>query len=108
VVAAAASFLAGAWLLWRYGPRGGRHPASGAVPRFYVRALRLLARRGFRRAPTETAREFSLRVQEKAPAVAVALARLTEIYERCRFGAGDLNAEETAAVAVSLAALRDR
>jgi hypothetical protein len=108
VVAAAASFVAGAWLLWRYGPRGRRHPTAGAVPRFYVRALRLLARRGFRRAPTETAREFSLRVQEKAPAVAVALAPLTAAYERCRFGAGALSAEEAAAVAASLAALRGR
>jgi len=108
VVAGAASLMAGAWLLWRYGPRARGHATSGTVPRFYVRALRLLARRGFRRAPTETAREFSLRVQEKAPAVALALARLTAAYERCRFGAGALSAEEAAAVAASLAALRSR
>lgn len=108
VVAAAASFVAGAWLLWRYGPRGGRHPTAGAVPRFYVRALRLLARRGFRRAPSETAREFSLRVEENAPAVAMALAPLTAAYERCRFGASSLSAEEAAAVAAALAALRGR
>jgi Transglutaminase-like enzymes, putative cysteine proteases len=108
VVAGAASLVAGAWLLWRYGPRARGHATSGTVPRFYMRALRLLARRGFRRAPTETAREFSLRVQEKAPAVALALSRLTAAYERCRFGAGALSADETAAVAASLAALRSR
>jgi len=78
------------------------------VPRFYVQALRLLARRGFRRAPTETAREFSRRVEEKAPAVAAALARLTAAYERCRFGAGELSPKEAVALEASIAALRGR
>jgi protein-glutamine gamma-glutamyltransferase len=108
VVAATVAFLVAAWMLWRHGPRAGRRVTSATVPRFYLRALRLLARRGFRRAPTETAREFSRRVEEKAPAVAGALARLTAAYERCRFGAGTLNPEEAAALEASLAALRGR
>src|SRR6266545_5221799 len=108
VVAAIVAFLVVAWMLWRHGPRAGGRATPATVPRFYVRALRLLARRGFRRAPTETAREFSRRVEEKAPAVAAALARLTAAYERCRFGAGALSSEEAAAVEASIAALRGR
>ncbi len=108
VVAAIVAFLVVAWMLWRHGPRAGGRATSATVPRFYVRALRLLARRGFRRAPTETAREFSRRVEEKAPAVAGPLARLTAAYERCRFGAGALSPEEAAAVEASIAALRGR
>jgi transglutaminase-like putative cysteine protease len=108
VVAAIVAFLVVAWMLWRHGPRAGGRATSATVPRFYVRALRLLARRGFRRAPTETAREFSRRVEEEAPAAAGALARLTAAYERCRFGAGALSPEEAAAVEASIAALRGR
>jgi len=108
VVAAIVAFLAVAGLLWRHGPRAGGRATSATVPRFYVQALRLLARRGFRRAPTETAREFSRRVEEKAPAVAAALARLTAAYERCRFGAGELSPKEAVALEASIAALRGR
>jgi hypothetical protein len=38
----------------------------------------------------------------------LALASLTAAYERCLFGASALSAEEAAAVAASLAALRGR
>ena len=108
VAAATVAFLVAAWTLWRFAPRARGRVSAVTVPRFYLRALRLLARRGFRRAPAETAREFSRRVEEKAPGMAAALARLTAAYERCRFGAGALSAEEAAALEASIAALRGR
>ena len=106
-VAVAALAVAG-WLLWRRstGPAGRVTPAR--VPRFYARALRLLARRGYRRGPTETAREFSFRVEAAVPGAAAAVARLTAAYERCRFGAAALTDEESAILEASLAALRSR
>jgi len=105
-VAVAALIVAG-WLLWRsFGPADRATPV--AVPRFYVRTLRALARRGYRRGPAETAREFSLRVEVAAPAVAAAVARLTAAYEQCRFGAAALTDEEAVALEACLAALRGR
>lgn len=68
-------------LRYRRGPR----PAP-RVPAFYARALRVLARRGFRPAPGETAREFLARVTAAAPTCAAPLAGLTGGYERVRFG----------------------
>jgi hypothetical protein len=78
------------------------------VPRFYLQALRALARRGFRRGRTETAREFSQRVEGAAPAFTSAVARLTAAYERCRFGEGALSPDETTALDAALASLRRR
>ena len=108
VAAAAGAVVVAAWMLRRYAPRMSGQVVPAAVPRFYLRALRLMARRGLRRAPAETAREFARRVETQAPGAAAALARLTAVYERCRFGAGALSAEEAAAVDASLAALRGR
>jgi len=107
-VAVVTLVVAGGWL-WRRrspGPAGRVAPAS--VPRFYTRALRALARRGYRRGPTETAREFSLRVEAAIPGAAAPVARLTAAYERCRFGAAALTDEEATALEASLAALRGR
>lgn len=72
---------------------GGRYLASrrrpsSAMPRFYRRTLRALARAGHRPQPSETAREFAARVTAALPAAAPALARLTAAYERQRFGDG--------------------
>jgi len=108
VAAAAAAVVVAAWMLRRRAPGISGHVAPAAVPRFYVQALRLLARRGVRRAPAETAREFAQRVEAQAPGAAAALARVTAVYERCRFGAGALTPEEAAAVEASLTALRGR
>jgi len=108
VAAAAGAIVLLAWVLQRYAPQTARRAGPAAVPRFYLRALRLLARRGLRRAPAETAREFAQRVEAQAPGTATALASLTAVYERCRFGAVALSPEETAAVEASLAALRSR
>jgi protein-glutamine gamma-glutamyltransferase len=80
----------------RAGERRARTPA------FYVRALRLLARRGLVPAAGETARELLRR----APAAwTPALARLTAAYERVRFGGVALTPAESADVDAALAAL---
>jgi protein-glutamine gamma-glutamyltransferase len=108
LLAAASALIVAGWMLWRYAPTAaGRMPPS-AVPRFYLLALQALARRGVRRGPTETAREFARRVYETAPGAATAFARLTAAYERCRFGAAALTPEEAAGVETAVLALRGR
>jgi len=102
----AAVALVVAWR-WRRGdavsaPRLGRRD----VPDFYRRALRLLARRGVRPAPHETAREFCARVQAEIPAWREAAGDLTSAYERVRFGGSSLAPDERAVLAHSLSALR--
>src|SRR5262249_61939615 len=71
----------------RPGAGAGRpgHP-RGRPPRFYERALKALARRGFSPEPAETARQFCTRAQLGAPALADSLASITTAYERARFG----------------------
>jgi protein-glutamine gamma-glutamyltransferase len=105
---AAGALIVAGWMLWRYAPTAGDGMASATVPRFYLRALRILARRGFRRGPAETAREFSRRVEGKAPGAATAFAVLTAAYERCRFGTGALTPEEDSRVEAAVVALRGR
>ena len=92
---------------WRRGD-GGARPRLGRrdVPDFYRRALRLLARRGVRPAPHETAREFCARIQAEIPAWSAAADSLTLAYERVRFGSALLAPDERAALAHSLTVLR--
>ncbi len=108
LLAAAAALIVAGWMLWRYAPTAAGRTAPPTVPRFYLLALQALARRGVRRGPTETAREFARRVHETVPGAAAAFARLTAAYERCRFGAAALTAEEAAGVAAAVLALRGR
>src|SRR5215831_8127759 len=54
-VAVAALIVVG-WLLWRRSSEPADRVTRAAVPRFYVRTMRALARRGYRRGPAETAR----------------------------------------------------
>jgi protein-glutamine gamma-glutamyltransferase len=57
------------------------------VPPYYRSALRLLSRRGARRAPGDTARGFAARVRERfEPLPALAFTRVTELYLAERFG----------------------
>jgi protein-glutamine gamma-glutamyltransferase len=81
-------------LWWRWAR--GRAVTLAAVPAFYARALRLLARRGLIPAAGETAREFAARAGGQAPACGAPLARLTEGYERVRFGGAHLDVTEIA------------
>jgi protein-glutamine gamma-glutamyltransferase len=102
---AAVAFVA-AWR-WRRGDRLVRQRAGRRdVPEFYRRALRLLARRGMRPGPDETAREFCARVQAEIPAWSDAAGALTLAYERVRFADAPLAPDERAALAQCLIALR--
>jgi len=69
-------------------------PGAARMPRFYDRALRLLARRGLEPEPAETARQFCGRVRDASPALAEPIALLTAEYERARFGAAALTEPE--------------
>jgi hypothetical protein len=92
--------------VWRLGPGVSRATrARSDPPRFYARALRVLARRGLRPSPAETAREFEARVGRQAPGLATPLARLTSAYERVRFGETAVTAEEQAVLDASVARL---
>ena len=82
---------------WRRRRRG---PAPVPMPRFYARALRVLARRGLTPAAGETAREFARRPETGA--WAAPLAHLTGAYERVRFGGVVLTVAEAAAVDAAL------
>jgi transglutaminase-like putative cysteine protease len=80
--------------------RRRRAAAAPAVPRFYARALRALARRGLTPSSGETAREFARRAEAGTPFVA-----LTGAYERVRFGGAALTPAEAAEVEGWLTAL---
>jgi protein-glutamine gamma-glutamyltransferase len=108
MAAMAVALAVAGWFLWSHAPRAARRATAAAVPRFYVQALRVLARRGFLRGQAETAREFSERVEGAAPAFASAFARITAAYERCRFGAATLSPDEAGVLDAALLALRRR
>ena len=82
-------------------------PAAGLprVPPFYERMLRALAHRGLHPETGETAREFAARAGVSLPACAEPVARVTRDYERVRFGAAALDAEESARVDGCLATI---
>jgi transglutaminase-like putative cysteine protease len=100
--------VVGAVVAWSVRRGGVARRARGrpAVPDFYRRALRLLARRGIRPDRDETAREFSVRVAAQTPGYGTALGTLTGAYERVRFGAASLGPEDVAVIDASLSALR--
>jgi transglutaminase-like putative cysteine protease len=80
-----------------------------ALPPFYARALRLLARRGLRRDPATSARAFARQAAQALPPPAGrAFAALTEAYLAERFGghAADGTREELAALRAALRARR--
>ena len=102
---AALVLVVGAAWLWgarRTGPGAG---AVRRMPRFYARALRLLARHGLSPSAGETAREFARRVAASSPARGAPFAHLTEAYERTRFGGEDLTPTEQTTVESHLTAL---
>jgi hypothetical protein len=83
--------------------RAGDTRAAAAMPRFYARALRALARRGLTPGAGETAREFAGRAEPVA--AAAAFARLTGAYERVRFGGVALTGAESAEMEACVAVL---
>src|SRR3989449_5155380 len=88
--------------------RRGARDARAALPTFYARALRTLARRGLRPGDGETAREFAQRVEAAVPPCAEPLARLTTAYEQVRFGIRPLTMEEATMIERSVLELRSR
>jgi hypothetical protein len=66
--------------------------------------LLVLARRGFVRAPTATAREFLGSLAERSPLFGPA-AEITRLYERVRFGEEPLTSAEQARARSLLAEL---
>lgn len=80
-----------------------QHPKSRVT--FYERMLRLLARRGFRRASSSTAREFAESLGGH-PVLHSPVAEITTLYERVRFGQEPLAQSERRRVDALLAALR--
>jgi transglutaminase-like putative cysteine protease len=79
--------------LWRTASPG----SAAAI--LYLRMTRRLARRGYPRAPTQTASEFAASIAD--PALREAVLRFTAAYERARFG-------DSAAAAQNLPALLDQ
>lgn len=63
-------------------PSGKRHP----VVRQYLAALRILARRGYRRADATTPREFAARLARLDVAGAESVGELTELYYQAEYG----------------------
>jgi transglutaminase-like putative cysteine protease len=95
-----------AWAIGRGGAVGRRREPGRAVPGFYRRALRTLARQGVRPGRHETAREFCERVQAARPPWRGAIGALTLAYERVRFGGASLTPDDHEALEGCLAALR--
>jgi hypothetical protein len=93
------------WLLWRRHRAGPTGAPLARMPNFYERALRQLARRGLIPETAETARQFCARAGLAAPACAEPLARITQVYERARFGAAPLTDTERSDVEQCLADL---
>jgi protein-glutamine gamma-glutamyltransferase len=96
-----------AWLLLPVGlgvlgalfARQRRVQAETPVPSYYRKALRLLARRGARRSPGDTARGFAARAAQRlGPEPAAVFAGLTELYLAERFGGRPAPAEGGEAV----------
>jgi hypothetical protein len=108
VIAGAGLTLALALLWWLTRGRAIRRPTrpAAAVPAFYERALRLLARRGLAPGPAETARQFAARVGASAPERGPAFGRLTQHYERARFDDTPLSDAEWQDATRALEALR--
>jgi transglutaminase-like putative cysteine protease len=110
VAVMAVALVAGGLLVafWARGRTDLVSRAAGRPPRFYVRALRALARRGLRPGAGETAREFAARVRRALPGHEERLAALTAGYERVRFGGVALSPAEVSALEADAGRLRGR
>ena len=97
-VAVAALIVAG-WLLWRRSSGPADRVTAAAVPRFYVRTLRALARRGYRRGPhrRRSRRPRSLPRRPSRPLIVPRSARFVvdrgslPARQRCRRPAGGIS-----------------
>jgi transglutaminase-like putative cysteine protease len=94
------------WLIWAFGRGIWARRHVGRAPRFYARALRVLARRGLVPEPAETARQFWQRARLRSPSCDGPLGRITTQYERARFGSAELTETELRELHRCLAALK--
>jgi transglutaminase-like putative cysteine protease len=95
-------------VIWERRPRRKKSARRGReAPRvaFYEELLRALDRRGWRRAATETAREFAARVAREGGAELEPAAPVVEAFYGVRFGGRPLSSEEERRVAAALRAL---
>jgi transglutaminase-like putative cysteine protease len=74
-------------------PQGVSGPARRAW-RYWQELLDLCQRFELRASPALTATEFASQVTHAAPSESDAIARLLAVYHRCRFGGGDLAADD--------------
>ena len=73
----------------RIAARPNRYPTTAATI-WYRRSLHLLARKGFRKLPAQTPEEFLCSIADER--FREPISRLTEYYERARFGASSEDA----------------
>ncbi|HXY04340.1 MAG TPA: DUF3488 and transglutaminase-like domain-containing protein [Terriglobales bacterium] len=87
----------------RIAARPDRYPSSAATI-WYQRSLRLLAKRGIRKSPAQTPEEFLRSISDQR--VREPISRLTEHYERARFGDSPQDAARLPELFEELANLR--
>ena len=112
LVLAAAALLAAALLrLWHIRrprkPRGPRLPAAPKPPAFITRLLRLLARRGVRPAPSQTAREWAGQAVAQLHLPAGEVHALIDLYYRVRWSGQTPTRDELARAEQAVRRLRE-
>jgi protein-glutamine gamma-glutamyltransferase len=87
-----------AWLaaFWNLRIRGAGMMTPKLASLQYEEMLRLLERRGWRKATGTTAFEFAASIRQ--PELALPVGRLTEIYQATRFGGSEANLQSSAAL----------
>lgn len=86
---------------WRLRGHSGDVTASLAALE-YSEMLRLLEKRGWRKSPSQTAREFASTIP--APEFAAPVAQITELYQSARFGAHPARIEQMSSLLRSIRA----
>lgn len=84
---------------WRLRAHNGEVTASLAALE-YSEMLRLLEKRGWRKSPSQTAREFASAIP--APEFAAPVAEMTELYQSARFGSHTARIEQMSALLRSI------
>jgi hypothetical protein len=80
-----------AWMAARTARKPRRNPETAATI-WYERMEKAVARRGWRKLPTQTPQEFLVTIDD--PALRDSVARFTQRYERARFGDSPDDAEK--------------
>jgi hypothetical protein len=96
VIGIAALLAFGVWLHRRRrrpsaGLQGAATPIPHAVGRLYRRAVERLGQQGHRRRPSETPREYAVRMEGASIEGAAAFTELTDLYLQARFGRREID-----------------